>query len=218
MKAILVPKYIKHLSASSYTRFTLPFIHYAPKSTHSKFFIAFLLGSVIRNRKDYIQENCQTRIIRVSFKVFNLFKNIKIGISIYSRISSQSMRLLYRGKTFFFFLLKISRTITKMRESHLVRDEMVIEIHMCFDIIYLFLFMYRVADGEDMVRVARGCVYNKADLCKGMQRLDDELKTLKYCGTCNDDLCNGSGALKSSVVAIVFTALGTCLLSFYGLR
>lgn len=74
------------------------------------------------------------------------------------------------------------------------------------------------ADGEDMVRVARGCVYNKAELCKGMQRLDDELKTLKYCGTCNDDGCNGSGALKSSVVAMIFAVMATCLQTFYRLQ
>ncbi|VVC25981.1 Hypothetical protein CINCED_3A003240 [Cinara cedri] len=70
--------------------------------------------------------------------------------------------------------------------------------------------------GEDQQRVARGCVYNKADLCKGMQRLDDELKTLKYCGSCDDDGCNGSQSLKSSLVATIFTALATCL--FYRLH
>ncbi|CAH1724164.1 uncharacterized protein LOC114131347 [Aphis gossypii] len=70
--------------------------------------------------------------------------------------------------------------------------------------------------GEDIVRVARGCVYNKADLCKGMQRLDDELKTLKYCGSCDDDGCNGSRSLKSSAVAIILTAMATCM--FYGLQ
>lgn len=72
--------------------------------------------------------------------------------------------------------------------------------------------------GEDMVRVARGCVYNKAELCKGMQRLDDELKTLKYCGTCDDDKCNGSGALKSSVVAMIFAVMASCLQTFYRLQ
>ncbi|XP_025416097.1 uncharacterized protein LOC112687564 [Sipha flava] len=65
--------------------------------------------------------------------------------------------------------------------------------------------------GEDIVRVARGCVYIKADLCKGMQRLDDELKTLKYCGTCDDDGCNGSRALESSTIAIILTTVATCL-------
>lgn len=69
-----------------------------------------------------------------------------------------------------------------------------------------------------MVRVARGCVYIKADLCKGMQRLDDELKTLKYCGACDDDGCNGSGALKSSVVAVIFIAGATYLQTFFGLH
>lgn len=66
-------------------------------------------------------------------------------------------------------------------------------------------------NGEDIVRVARGCVYNKADLCKGMQRLDDELKTLKYCGTCDNDSCNASWTLKSSAVTIVLTVVATCL-------
>lgn len=67
------------------------------------------------------------------------------------------------------------------------------------------------------MRVARGCVYNKADLCKGMQRLDDELKTLKYCGTCDDNGCNGSRSLESSVVATVLTTAVTCLF-YYGLH
>lgn len=70
--------------------------------------------------------------------------------------------------------------------------------------------------GEDIVRVARGCVYHKADLCKGMQRLDDELKTLKYCGSCDDDGCNGSRSLKSSAAAIILTTMVTCL--FYSLH
>jgi len=70
--------------------------------------------------------------------------------------------------------------------------------------------------GEDIVRVARGCVYNKADLCKEMQRLDDELKTLKYCGSCDDDGCNGSHSLKSSAIAIIFTTVATYL--YYGLH
>lgn len=71
-------------------------------------------------------------------------------------------------------------------------------------------------DGDDIPRVARGCVYNKADLCKGMQRLDDELKSLKHCSVCDDDGCNGSQALESSKVAIILTTVATSL--FYVLH
>lgn len=74
-------------------------------------------------------------------------------------------------------------------------------------------------DGEDIVRVARGCVYNKADLCKGMQRLDDELQTVKYCGSCDDDGCNGSRPLESSAVTtmMALTMAAVCLF-YYGIR
>ncbi|XP_015364974.1 PREDICTED: uncharacterized protein LOC107162536 [Diuraphis noxia] len=82
--------------------------------------------------------------------------------------------------------------------------------------ILIFILLSYNVDGEDIVRVARGCVYNKADLCRGMQRLDDELKTLKYCGSCDDDGCNGSMSLKSSAVAIILTTVATCL--FYQLQ
>lgn len=75
-------------------------------------------------------------------------------------------------------------------------------------VINIFLWL---VDGEDMVRVARGCVYNKAELCKSMQRLDDEFKTLRYCNSCDDDKCNGASSLNSSVVAIILTAVATCL-------
>ncbi|XP_050436140.1 uncharacterized protein LOC126842940 [Adelges cooleyi] len=71
--------------------------------------------------------------------------------------------------------------------------------------------------GENRVRVARGCVYHKADLCRSMQRIDDEIKTLKFCDTCDGDYCNGAESVQSpSTVAMIFTTAATCL--FYGLR
>ncbi|XP_050532565.1 uncharacterized protein LOC126900699 [Daktulosphaira vitifoliae] len=64
--------------------------------------------------------------------------------------------------------------------------------------------------------IVRGCDYLRGNSCNLLKSTFAGTDTLKFCESCEGDICNGAQSLQSSTIALIIAIAVTCL--FYGSR